>query len=49
MKINKQKLTMASAVAISLASLAVLQADENPFRLQSISKPSNPEQKIAHG
>lgn len=40
---------MASAVVISLASLAVLQADENPFLLQSISKHSNSEQKIAMG
>jgi len=48
MKIKK-KLSVASAVTVSLVSLAPLQADDNPFSLQSFSKPSSAEQKLAMG
>ncbi len=49
MKINKQKLTVVSVVAISLASFTVLQADDNPFNLKPFSKSASDMTKVAMG
>lgn len=49
MKVNKQKLTVASVVAISLASFTALQADDNPFNLKPIFKSTSDMRKLALG
>ena len=49
MKINKQKLTVATVVAISLSSFTALQADENPFNLKPVSKSTSDMRKLAMG
>ena len=48
-KINKQKHTVASVVAISLASFTAIQADDNPFNLKPISKSTSDMTKLAMG
>ena len=49
MSINKKKLTTVSAVAITLGSLATLQADENPFTLTPFTKSDSTEYNLAMG
>ncbi len=49
MKVNKLKMSLASAITIFLASIAILHADENPFNQNNFSKSSLANEKLARG